>query len=551
MVKFWNVIKIARGDYTVTAVILLGFWASLTPSLLPRPWYLQIIASSLTIVAFYWVGQLLSLGVKALIRRYRAVHIAWFVQVGIAVFAGLIVLYELINGVIWQYEIYGLFQSGPPPLLWLTSTVGVIIGTYLLSGGLIWLSNRIGRGIRLIYSKVRDQTLVSRLSYVGGTFVSVAAVTFVVVVVTNGLFSQAISRGLNIIYDAKNGVFPDGYEQPTNPLLSGSADSLTPWGTLGLKGRIFVSGAPTPQDIESVMGETTQQPIRVYVGLEQTSDIDEQADIAVAEMRRTGAFERKAILIVVTTGSGWVDAGSTRPLEYVLRGDVATIATQYSYLPSWLSFITDRERVTDSASELIRHVSAEVREMPDEERPDIYVFGESLAAYGIQRAYVDDPILDSSVTSTFLAGPPGFSTLYQKYVETRQPGSPSYNPVIGEDQNVVFVSDTDEYASITATPSMLYVINPTDPVSRWNGQLLWSRPSWVRDEISAGLISEHFVWRPIVTFFQVSVDMMLSRHFESGYAHNYDAAGGGAWALITDTDITPAQQQQIIDQLGL
>lgn len=551
MLKFWNVIKVARDDYTVTAVILLGFWASLTPSLLPRPWYLQIIASSLTIIVFYWIAQLLSLGIHALASKLGVVHIAWFVKVGIAFFAGSIVLYELINGVIWQYEVYRLFQSSPPSLLWLTSTVGVVVGTYLFSGGLIWVSNRVGRGIRFIYSKVRNQKLVSRLSYASGTIVSLAVVTFVVVVVTNGLFPQAISRGMNAIYDAKNSVLPDGYVQPSSPLLSGSNESLTPWSKLGLKGRIFVSGAPTPQEIESVMGESARQPIRVYVGLEQTGNIAEQADIAVAEMKRTGAFDRKAILIAVTTGSGWVDAGSTRPLEYVLHGDVATVATQYSYLPSWLSFVTDRQRVTDSATELIQHVSAVVREMPEEERPEIYVFGESLAAYGIQRAYVDDPILNSNVTSTFLAGPPGFSKLYEYYVESRQPGSPSYNPVVGEDRNVVFVSNTDEYDDITTKPSMLYVVNPTDPVSRWDGELLWSRPPWVRDEINAGLISEHFVWRPIVTFFQVTVDMMLSRHFESGYAHNYDAAGGGAWALITGAKITPEQQEQIIEQLDL
>jgi uncharacterized membrane protein len=54
---------------------------------------------------------------------------------------------------------------------------------------------------------------------------------------------------------------------------------------------------------------------------------------------------------------------------------------QYSYLPSWLSFLVDQERAQSNAAELITAIRVELDSLPPDERPELYVYGESLGAY--------------------------------------------------------------------------------------------------------------------------------------------------------------------------
>ena len=48
--------------------------------------------------------------------------------------------------------------------------------------------------------------------------------------------------------------------------------------------------------------------------------------------------------------------GSTRmavdPMEYMYNGDTAMVAMQYSYLPSWISFLVDKERAREAGRDL-------------------------------------------------------------------------------------------------------------------------------------------------------------------------------------------------------
>ena len=46
------------------------------------------------------------------------------------------------------------------------------------------------------------------------------------------------------------------------------------------------------------------------------------------------------------TGTGWVDSDVTDSLEYMYAGDTALVSMQYSYLPSWISFMVDRSKVS-------------------------------------------------------------------------------------------------------------------------------------------------------------------------------------------------------------
>ena len=48
--------------------------------------------------------------------------------------------------------------------------------------------------------------------------------------------------------------------------------------------------------------------------------------------------------MVTTTGSGWVDPASVDTFEYLSGGDSAIVAIQYSYLPSWMSYLVDQSK---------------------------------------------------------------------------------------------------------------------------------------------------------------------------------------------------------------
>ena len=59
------------------------------------------------------------------------------------------------------------------------------------------------------------------------------------------------------------------------------------------------------------------------------------------ELQRTGAFDRKAIVIGSTTGTGSLDPNAMDPIDYMFNGDDAIAGVQYSYLPSWISLFAD------------------------------------------------------------------------------------------------------------------------------------------------------------------------------------------------------------------
>jgi len=59
-------------------------------------------------------------------------------------------------------------------------------------------------------------------------------------------------------------------------------------------------------------------------------------------------------------------------------GDTATVAVQYSYLPSWLSYLVDQDRAREAGRELFDAVYDRWSKLPMNRRPTLVVVGESL-----------------------------------------------------------------------------------------------------------------------------------------------------------------------------
>ena len=66
------------------------------------------------------------------------------------------------------------------------------------------------------------------------------------------------------------------------------------------------------------------------------------------------------------------------------HGDSATVSMQYSFLPSPLSFIADKENARDAGRAFFDGVYNRWGQLPAADRPRLYAFGESLGSYGAE-----------------------------------------------------------------------------------------------------------------------------------------------------------------------
>ena len=160
----------------------------------------------------------------------------------------------------------------------------------------------------------------------------------------------------------------------------------------------------------------------MYAGL-QTADTDAgRMSVLLSELERTHAFDRKVLVIVPTTGTGWVNPVAARALEMMYNGDTAMVALQYSYLPSWISFVGDTEKSKDSGRMLIDAVHERWERLPPDHRPKLLLYGESLGSLAGQSAfgYLPD-ISRMGFDSVLWVGPPNASPLWRALIQRRDP----------------------------------------------------------------------------------------------------------------------------------
>ena len=146
---------------------------------------------------------------------------------------------------------------------------------------------------------------------------------------------------------------------------------------------------PTVDQLQEFAGAGTpvKEPIRVYAGLKSADGQEAQAQLAVDELERTGAFDRSVLAVVTVTGTGWVDPVAAASLEYMHHGDTAIVGTQYSYLPSWISFLVDLDKAEENGRVLVDAVTERWSELPEATRPELLIYGISLGSYGSEHAY--------------------------------------------------------------------------------------------------------------------------------------------------------------------
>ncbi|WP_256838765.1 alpha/beta-hydrolase family protein [Ornithinimicrobium faecis] len=144
---------------------------------------------------------------------------------------------------------------------------------------------------------------------------------------------------------------------------------------------------------------------RSFSRVDETQTPQDGAELAVERMVADGGLDKGAILIALPTGSGWVNREAVTAFETQLDGDVAVVSAQYGDLPSWWSFLIDQEPAVQSAEALVDGVLARVAELPADQRPDVFVHGESLGAAAGQAAIKG--VDEQAVCGVIWSGAPG------------------------------------------------------------------------------------------------------------------------------------------------
>ena len=241
--------------------------------------------------------------------------------------------------------------------------------------------------------------------------------------------------------------------------------------------------------------------------------------------------------MVTTTGSGWVDPGAVDSVEYLTGGDAATVAMQYSYLPSWLSYLVDQDRAREAGRELFDAVYDRWSKLPADARPRLIVAGESLGSFGGETAFSGEHDMRNRTNGIVFAGPPNFNTLYRKFVDERDPGTPEVEPVYRDGRTVRFTDDPQlghpAGRRRRGTGSrVLYLQHSSDPIVWWSPDLILQRPDWLERAARDRTSSTRCVWIPFVTFWQVTADLPFAAEVPDGHGHVYTREYVDAWARV-------------------
>jgi uncharacterized membrane protein len=500
------------------AGLILGtllFAVSLTPSLVPRTDGLQGLLCGLALGAGYglgvfgrWLWRFLQL--PAVQGRWRQAAKLGLGLVCVGVAAGF-----LWRASAWQNSVHAVMSlppvEGSRPLVVGLIALAVFAVLLLLARAFGWLTRWLDTHL--------GRVVPSRLSMFSALCLSV----FLFWTLANGVLAQAAFNAFDTSWSRLDAYIEDTVARPTEVHTTGSAASLVDWRDLGRTGRKFVATGPRPEAIAAVTGRPARPALRVYVGLGSAETIEQRVALALAELQRVGGFERAVLAIVTPTGTGWIDPGAIRSLEYLHHGDVASVAVQYSYLPSWLTLLAQPEHGTETARALFRAVYDHWRGMPPERRPRLLLHGLSLGALNSERSADLWDIIGDPPHGALWSGPPYRSTMWQWVTAHRNPDSPAWLPRFRDGAVIRFTAQENALADFDAPWGPLrivYLQYASDPVAFFNPLVFAREPAWLSGPRGPD-ISPSLRWFPVVTFLQLAVDLAAAENAPIGHGHAY------------------------------
>ncbi|MGV1005229.1 MAG: alpha/beta-hydrolase family protein [Candidatus Nanopelagicales bacterium] len=296
------------------------------------------------------------------------------------------------------------------------------------------------------------------------------------------------------------------HEEPTSDFVSGGPRSGVSWKHVGREGRRFVNMALPSAEITAVMGGTAIDPIRVFVGLESAATPSERADLAMEELEDLGGFERKLIVFMSPTGTGYLNYVAAESLEYLTAGDVALVAMQYSLRPSPMSL--GRVHIGIEQNNAFLHaLKWRLSAIPAEQRPGLCAFGESLGAQTAQDVWAEEGargLNRAGIDRALFLGTPAATKWRERWLADKAGWDPAGAVV-----------EVDNYQQWLALPAevrekvrFFLLTHHNDPMPKFWFPLAVQRPDWMGapDTREPGLPKETS-WRQFTTFLITLADV--------------------------------------------
>ncbi|MCO5166537.1 MAG: alpha/beta-hydrolase family protein [Planctomycetes bacterium] len=517
----------------VTGLLLgtLFFAASLGPSLLPRTWGMQGVLSGSALAIGYGIGvygrrlwhwlELPRLGARA---HSVAVIVAGVICLGV-------MIAFLWNAATWQNSVRALMELDPVDSAH-PFRVGGIAG--LVFAGLLAVA-RLFQVTWRFFARKLNRFIPRRIAVPAG----VVAALFLFWTVVDGVLFRQMLRSFDASFQQLDAHIEAETAPPAEPWRTGSAASLVAWKDLGRQGREFITAGPTLADLQARFGEGARPPLRVYVGLGSGATIADRIRLAMAELDRVGAWDRPVLVLATPTGTGWLDPSAMDTLEILHRGDVATVAVQYSYLPSWLSLLAEAEYGAETARAMFAAVYGRWTGLPRDRRPRLYLHGLSLGALNSERSADIYDVIGDPVNGALWSGPPFRSTTWRTVTAGRRPDSPAWLPRFRDGSVIRFNNQTnalDLPGARWGPMRIVFLQYASDPITFYEPRAAFRQPAWL-DPPRGPDVSPSLRWYPVVTMLQLAVDFAAAHEAPMGYGHVYAPEHYlDAWVAVTEPE---------------
>ena len=507
----------------------LFFAAALTPTLIPRSYLTQGALAGGCFAIGYFAGVLWRrlwhyLELPEPSARARSVANAL-----VAVGCLLVVILALGRTAEWQNSIRTVMKMAPVETAHPLKVCAIALITFvvlLALGRLFALVARFlaARTPRLVPRKVAN---VIGLLVAALLFWSIAS-NVLIRTAFNALDSSF--RELDVLLEPER-------PQPTDPGRTGSPASLVKWTELGRMGRRFIASGPTATEISAVTGGPAQNPVRVYVGLGSRYTAQARARLALEELKRQHGFDRKILIVITPTGTGWIDPAAMDTVEYLHHGDVASVAMQYSYLNSPLSLLFQPEYGAEASRALFAEIYGYWTTLPKDKRPKLYLHGLSLGAMNSEKSAELFETIGDPIAGALWSGPPFESRIWRSVTANRNPGSPAWLPEFRDSRFVRFMNQNGPTVPPDAPwgpMRVVYLQYASDAITFFAYRDAYQAPDWMSAPRGPD-VSPELRWYPIVTMLQLALDMAVATATPMGFGHVYAPEHYvDAWVAVTD-----------------
>jgi uncharacterized membrane protein len=530
MILKWRKSPVAGLSIVGVLVGTLFLAVSLAPSLLPRPFAVQGVLSGVSFAIGYGLG----VGAVAL---WNVLHLpvagprlARLLTIAGGVSCAIVAIVFLWQASTWQNSIRALMgmeeSAGLRP-----SAVGPIA---LLVFFVLLLLARLFRRLFGFLSVRIAAYVPPRVSHL----VSIAVSVFVFWAWIDGVLFSWLLRTADQSFQQLDALIEDDLPRPLRAEQTGSAESLVAWHAIGRQGRRFVSGGPDSEALAAFFGVDLPAPVRVYVGLNSAETPEARARLALEELKRAGGFERSVLVLATPTGTGWIDPVGQDTVEYLHRGDIATVAVQYSYLNSPLALLTQGAYGAEAARAVFVEIYGYWRSLPADQRPRLYLTGLSLGSLNSDLSFDLFDIIDDPFDGVLWVGPPFRNESWRRMTQDRDPGSPAWLPRFRDGAVVRFMNQRDGVERGYGPWSDFRIVvlqYASDPITFFDPSSAWRAPDWLRSPRGPD-VSEDLRWFPVVTMLQLAADMGVGAS-PRGFGHEYAATDYiDAWRALTEPE---------------